>query len=157
MLQGSSLVAAYLPPLSRSRTSGVLRRSRYWSNQQVETLPVCRVSPRNARDVPATLLVTSFFQCQFAVKSGGHAAFAGASHIQNGITIDLVKLRQVKVSEDRALTRVGAGNRWLDVYSKLDKQDLSVVGGWVADIGIGGLTLGGEYSNSLDKEPMING
>ena len=97
------------------------------------------------------MLVTSFFQCQFAVKSGGHAAFAGASNIQNGITIDLINLKQVKVSDDRTLTRVGVGNRWLDVYSKLDKQGLSVVGGRVADIGVGGLTLGGEYSISLHQ------
>ena len=131
-------------------------QSRYWSNQQLETKPFCRVSPRNARDVAATLLVTSFFQCQFAVKSGGHAAFAGASNIQSGVTIDLVNLDQVKVSKDSTLTRVGAGNRWLDVYSKLDQQGLSVVGGRVADIGVGGLTLGGGYSTSLDEKPVIN-
>ena len=90
------------------------------------------------------LLVSTFFQCPFAVKSGGHAAFAGASNIQGGVTIDLVNLNQVQVSSDKTLTRVGAGNRWLDVYSKLDLQQLSVVGGRVADIGVGGLTLGGK-------------
>lgn len=120
------------------------QQSRYWSSQQAETQPVCRVSPSNAVEVAVTLLVTTFLQCPFAVKSGGHAAFEGASNIQGGVTIDLVNLKQVQVSADQSLTHVGAGNRWLDVYSKLDLQHLSVVGGRVADIGVGGLTLGGE-------------
>lgn len=46
------------------------------------------------------------------------------------------------------MTKVGAGNRWLDVYSKLDPMGLSVVGGRVAEIGVGGLTLGGEDSGT---------
>ena len=78
------------------------------------------------------------------MKSGGHAAFAGASNIQDGVTIDLNDLRQVEVIQDESVTKVGAGNRWLDVYSRLDPMGLSVVGGRVADIGVGGLILGGE-------------
>ena len=92
------------------------------------------------------LLVSQFFQCPFAVKSGGHAAFAGASNIEGGITIDLAQLKEINVSDDRTLTRVGAGNRWGDVYSQLDPMQLSVVGGRVAGIGVGGLTLGGGIS-----------
>lgn len=120
------------------------QQSRYWANQQAETQPACRLAPNKAEEVAATLLITSFFQCPFSVKSGGHAAFVGASNIQGGVTIDLVNLNQLQVSADRTLTQVGAGNRWLDVYSHLDLQQLSVVGGRVADIGVGGLTLGGE-------------
>ncbi|CAO1601842.1 hypothetical protein XANCAGTX0491_005478 [Xanthoria calcicola] len=122
------------------------QQNRYWSLQQLETLPVCRVTPQIAIDVAITLLVTQFFYCPFAVKSGGHAAFAGASNIQGGITVDLSSLTQVEVSKDGTVTKVGAGNRWLDVYSKLDPIGLSVVGGRVADIGVGGFTLGGGVS-----------
>ncbi|KAL8752367.1 MAG: hypothetical protein Q9199_005784 [Rusavskia elegans] len=122
------------------------QQSRYWSLQQLETLPTCRVTPQIAIDVAITLLITQYFDCPFAVKSGGHAAFAGASNIQGGITIDLGSLRQVEVSKDKTVTKVGAGNRWLDVYSKLDPMGLSVVGGRVAEIGVGGLTLGGGVS-----------
>ncbi|KAL8846137.1 MAG: hypothetical protein Q9221_008754 [Calogaya cf. arnoldii] len=124
----------------------IQQQGRYWSLQQLQTLPTCRVTPQSAVDVAITLLITQFFSCPFAVKSGGHAAFAGASNIQDGITIDLSKLRQVEVSKDRTVTKVGAGNRWLDVYSKLDVMGLSVVGGRVAHIGVGGLTLGGGVS-----------
>lgn len=91
-----------------------------------------------------TLLIVHFFGCQFAVKSGGHAAFKGASNIDSGITIDLKNLKQIAVSADRSSTKVGAGNHWADVYSRLEPLGLSVVGGRVANIGVGGLTLGGK-------------
>jgi len=120
--------------------------SRYWSQQQALTIPTCRVSPACAEEVSITLLVLRIQQCQFAVKSGGHAAFTGASNINGGITIDLVALNQVTVSSDQKQTSIGPGNRWVDVYSKLEPRNLSVIGGRVADIGVGGLTLGGGIS-----------
>jgi len=117
----------------------------YWSNQQTETSPACRILPKSAKDVAAAFLVTKFLSCPFAVKSGGHGAFAGASNIQDGVTIDLRNVDEIEVNKDRNLTHVGTGNTWGDVYSKLDPQKLSVVGGRVAAIGVGGLTLGGEH------------
>ncbi len=92
-----------------------------------------------------TLLITSFLSCPFAVKSGGHAASAGASNIQGGVTIDLRQLNEVQVTKNNTLTRVGAGNKWGVVYQQLDANKLSVIGGRVSDIGVGGLTLGGAY------------
>lgn len=85
-------------------------------------------------------------QCQFAVKSGGHAAFSGASNINGGLTIDLINLNQVTLSADHTQASIGPGNRWFDVYSALEPKGLTVIGGRVADIGVGGLTLGGGMS-----------
>jgi FAD/FMN-containing dehydrogenase len=62
------------------------------------------------------------------------------------VTIDLVNLNQITVSADKKQVSIGPGNRWLGVYSKLDKLGLSVVGGRIEDIGVGGLTLGGGIS-----------
>jgi FAD/FMN-containing dehydrogenase len=80
------------------------------------------------------------------VKSGGHAAFTGASNINGGLTIDLLKLNQISVSPDRTQTSVGPGSTWFDVYSQLEGEGLSVIGGRVSGIGVGGLTLGGGIS-----------
>jgi FAD/FMN-containing dehydrogenase len=55
-------------------------------------------------------------------------------------------LNELQVSEDKSVTRVGPGNRWLDVYEYLTPQGLSVIGGRDAEIGVGGLTLGGGIS-----------
>ena len=118
----------------------------YWSLQQSTTSPYCRVFPLSAEEVSIVIRVLKKFQCQFAVKSGGHAAFEGASNSEGGVTIDLVSLNEITTSEDQTVTSLGPGNRWIDVYRTLDLMNLSVVGGRVADIGVGGLTLGGGIS-----------
>ena len=94
----------------------------------------------------AIVVLAKRTECKFAVKSGGHAAFAGASNIQDGITIDLQYLNKLTVSGDKTVTRVGPGNRWIDVYEYLTPKELSVVGGRVAEIGVGGLIMGGGIS-----------
>ena len=80
------------------------------------------------------------------MKAGGHAAFRGASNIEGGVTIDLANLNQITLSADKSQVSLGPGNRWLDVYTKLERHGLSVVGGRIEDIGVGGLTLGGGIS-----------
>jgi FAD/FMN-containing dehydrogenase len=87
-------------------------------------------------------------QCPFAVKSGGHAAFAGASNIQGGITINFAKINEVSLSVNKDIASIGPGNTWFDVYSALEPEDLTVIGGRVAAIGVGGLTLGGKAPKS---------
>ena len=114
--------------------------------QQASAEPICRFSPTSAPDVSVAVLTNRVAQCEFAVKSGGHAAFYGASNINGAMTIDLISLNQVTVSPDQTQTSVGPGNRWVDVYSKLETMGISVIGGRVSDIGVGGLTLGGGIS-----------
>ena len=80
------------------------------------------------------------------MKSGGHASFAGASNIDRGVTIDLLNLTSLKISSDRKQVSVGTGLRWGQVYLELDAVGLSVIGGRNAEIGVGGLTLGGGIS-----------
>ena len=117
----------------------------YWSLRQAETHPACRAAPKSAKEVAIAYLAAATFRCNFAVKGGGHAAFAGASSINNGLTIDLENLNTMTVNSDKNVTAIGTGNRWIDVYEYLTPQNLSVVGGRVSDIGVSGLTLGGKY------------
>ncbi|KAI4128306.1 MAG: hypothetical protein LQ338_002805 [Usnochroma carphineum] len=122
------------------------QQSSYWSNQQVETQPACRVLPKSSKQAAVAYLVTATFQCKFAVKGGGHAAFGGGSSVQGGITIDLQNLKSITVNADKTVIQVGAGNRWINVYEYLTPKNLSVIGGRVSDIGVSGLTLGGGIS-----------
>jgi hypothetical protein len=122
------------------------QESRYWSQQQETTNATCRVAPTQSIDVACTLHVLKLVGCQFAVKSGGHGAFVGASNINGGVTIDLLNMNEISISADGKQTSYGTGNRWIDVYKKIEGQGLAVVGGRVADIGVGGLTLGGGIS-----------
>ncbi|KAF2726626.1 FAD binding domain-containing protein [Polyplosphaeria fusca] len=118
----------------------------YWSVQQASVDPRCVFRPAEARQVSALVLLSRLSQCPFAVKSGGHAAFAGASSIQGGITVSLSRFNQVSLSENKQSATIGPGNVWYDVYTALEPHQVTVIGGRVAGIGVGGLTLGGGIS-----------
>ncbi|KAK9490787.1 FAD binding domain-containing protein [Lipomyces doorenjongii] len=115
----------------------------FWSQQQETTTPKCIFQPSSTIEVSSALLLAELFSCPFAVKSDGHAAFVGLSSIQNGLNIDLSPLNSLNLSKDLIVVSVGAGNRWVDVYPYLLQYNISVVGGRVLDIGVGGLTTGG--------------
>ncbi|WPH03221.1 Hypothetical protein R9X50_00609800 [Acrodontium crateriforme] len=138
-LHGDQVVAANTTLFAEHQTG-------YWATQQRNQAPTCFVQPTSADDVSTIIQVARLAECPFAVKSGGHSAFAGSANIQGGITILLKGLDEITVSDDKTVTRTGTGNRWIDVYENLQKRQLSVVGGRVAEIGTGGLTLGGGIS-----------
>ena len=70
--------------------------------------------------------------------------WAGAANQAGGVTIDLAGLNAIDVSLDQTRTGIGPGNRWVDVYSKLESLGLAVPGGRVSTVGVGGLVTGGE-------------
>ena len=114
-----------------------------WDGKQQDLIPACRVEPASTKDVSHVLKAVTDEGCHFAIKSGGHARDTGFSNADAGVTIDLVRMAGVELSKDKKSVKVGAGAQWLDVYSTLEKDGLSVVGGRVSDVGVGGLTLGG--------------
>ncbi|KAL4887813.1 hypothetical protein BDV59DRAFT_189845 [Aspergillus ambiguus] len=120
--------------------------SSYWSVQQEEVQPHCVFKPGKASDVSVLVLLSRLTQCPFAAKSGGHAAFAGASSSPGGITVWLKDINAVTLNSDKSIASVGPGNTWTDVYSALESHGLAVIGGRVSEIGVGGLTTGGGIS-----------
>lgn len=118
----------------------------YWSQQQEQVDPYCIFTPTQAEQVSVQVLLSRLTQCPFAIKSGGHAAFAGASSIEGGITLSLQNFNQITPSADKTSALLGPGNRWHDVYVALQPQNIEVIGGRVSAIGVGGLTLGGGIS-----------
>ncbi|RMZ70392.1 fad binding domain-containing [Pyrenophora seminiperda CCB06] len=118
----------------------------FWSRQQREIAPKCVFKPEKASDVSTVVLIARLTQCKFAAKSGGHSAVPGGSNIQDGITISFERMNQTVVSNDKKSVSFQPGQVWYDVYTKLDKDNLAIIGGRVSDVGVGGLTLGGGIS-----------
>ncbi|KAK8130623.1 hypothetical protein PG999_003003 [Apiospora kogelbergensis] len=118
----------------------------YWSALQSDVHPSCVFKPAAPEAVSVLVLLSRLAQCPFAVKSGGHAAFAGASSIDGGITVSFQNLRGVALSADKKVASVQPGNTWGAVYAALEKDDVAVIGGRMRDIGVGGLTTGGGIS-----------
>ena len=122
-------------------------QSSYYSGQESDLQPGCIFQPRD------TIEVSQFVKLiggghgapasQFAVRSGGHTIWGGAANIDGGITVDLRCLNTLTVSADRKVASIGAGVVWSDIYPQLVPQNLTVMGGRVSGIGVGGFTTGG--------------
>jgi FAD/FMN-containing dehydrogenase len=104
----------------------------YWAAQQGALNPGCIFEPSSTVEVSSLVLISRLTQCPFAVKGGGHAAFASASSIEGGITVSMKKFNTVAASKDKQFANVGPGNLWIDVYETLEKPGLGVVGGRVS-------------------------
>ena len=107
------------------------QNAQYWAKQQLAVIPCCTFTPTKPYEVSSLVLISRLSQCPFATKSGGHAAFPGASSIEGGITLDLADFTTRKLSGDKTTVAIGPGNRWIDVYNYLTPYNLTVVGGRV--------------------------
>ncbi|KKZ68374.1 hypothetical protein EMCG_05960 [[Emmonsia] crescens] len=105
------------------------------------------------------MLVITEVNCTFAVKSGGHATFPGASNIQDGMTFDMRSINEITISPDRKTRVLGTGNTWYALYKALEVHNLTAVGARAADVGVGGQILGAvldAYVNlgrNISKDP----
>lgn len=57
-------------------------------------------------------------------------------------------MNQLDYNAKTKTVAVGTGLRWEEVYPYLDQFNVTVVGGRVPAVGVGGLILGGSFSNS---------
>lgn len=58
-------------------------------------------------------------------------------------------MNKVEVSKSSQTVYVGGGAQWMDVYKHVEAENLLVVGGRVADVGVGGLLTGGKRDVSI--------
>ncbi|KAE9370896.1 FAD-binding domain-containing protein [Stipitochalara longipes BDJ] len=107
----------------------------------------CFVKTQNTQEVALALKIVTLFQTPFAIRAGGHSANPGFASVESGILIDLSSLNDIFLSPDHEVVSVGPGAKWGTVYEELEKHELTVVGGRVADVGVGGLITGGGMSH----------
>lgn len=69
--------------------------------------------------------------------------------MSDGVTIDLRGLNSIDVNEGASEVSIGTGVSWEEVYRRLDPLGLAVTGGRHSQVGVGGLTLGGETTVSV--------
>lgn len=91
----------------------------------------------------------------FAIRSGGHSPMPFDASIDFGVCISLENLYKVSYDADTELASLGSGARWGAVYTELDKYNVTVVGGRIMDVGVGGLTLESGLSYLIDLYGLV--
>ena len=76
------------------------------------------------------------------MKGGGHSLNPDFSST-TGVQITMVRFNEVNVNSEAGTVDIGTGLTGDEVYSILDAQNLTIVGGRVTGIGLAGFILGG--------------
>jgi hypothetical protein len=120
---------------------GYAEAVRVWNGGVVER-PALVVQPGDAAGVAAAVRYASAQGLALSVRGGGHH-IAGTSLVDGGLTVDLSRLTRVTVDPAAGTATVGGGCRLKDVDRETQRHGLAVPLGFISDVGVGGLTLGG--------------
>ena len=104
--------------------------------------PACIVQPSTSDELRDLVQSLVNGNVSFAIRSGGHSPSPDAANIENGILVDLSAFQQIDYDPAISTVTVGTGLKWGDVYHSLDQHNVTVVGGRVLSVGVGGLILG---------------
>jgi FAD/FMN-containing dehydrogenase len=117
-------------------------RARLCFNLLVDRRPAAIARCANAGDVATALDFAQHHSLEVAVRGGGHNP-AGHCAVDDGLVIDLSRMRKVEVDVDARLARSEGGATWLDFDAATQTRGLVTPGGVVGSTGVAGLALGG--------------
>ncbi|UYM06384.1 FAD-binding oxidoreductase [Solicola gregarius] len=105
--------------------------------------PALVVRPRDAGEVAAAIEYARAADLVLSVRSGGHSVLGSGTNT-GGLVLDLTHLDAVDVVDPATrIVSVGGGANWGQVATTLAPYGLGLTAGDTADVGVGGLTLGG--------------
>ena len=127
-------------------------------NGMIDRRPGLIAQCSGAADVIAAVNFARTHGLLVAVRGGGHS-WPGHSVCDDGLVIDLSRMRGVRVDLATKTVRAQGGALWGDVDHESQAFGLATPGGVVSTTGIGGLTLGGgsqtwlirKYGSSADN------
>ena len=127
-------------------TSYASAQSSYYSGQERNIKPNCILMPTTTAEVSEfvkTMIPRQARDARFAIRGGGHTLWSEAANIDGGVTVDMRLMNQIVLSTDNKVASLGAGGRWHDVYHQLTPYNVTVMGGRVGSLGVGGFLSGG--------------
>ncbi len=111
-------------------------------NRMVDRRPAAVVRPARPEDVVAALRFAREHDLPIAVRGGGHS-IPGLSTCDDGIVIDLSRMRGAKVDAEQRVARVAGGSLLGELDEAAQAAGLVCPVGVVSHTGVAGLTLGG--------------
>jgi FAD/FMN-containing dehydrogenase len=113
-------------------------------NATAARVPALVIQPASARDVAAAVGFAREHGILLSVKGGGHN-IAWTSIADSGLTLDMSRMRYVTVDPGAEVAHVGPGCLLQDVDRATQEHRLATVLGFVSEVGVSGLTLGGGF------------
>ena len=111
-------------------------------NAMIDRRPAVIVEPSDDTEVGRAIRFAREHDLAIGVRGGGHSV-AGHGLVDDGLVVDLRRMRRVAVDPMRRRASAGGGANWEDFDNATQAHGLAVTGGTFVDTGIAGLTLGG--------------
>ncbi|HZP91064.1 MAG TPA: FAD-binding oxidoreductase, partial [Actinomycetota bacterium] len=111
-------------------------------NAMIDRRPAVVVRAVNAGDVIAAVGFARERGLDLAIRGGGHSV-PGFGTCDDGVVIDLSRMRGVRVDPASRTARAEGGATWGDVNAATHAFGLATTGGIISTTGVAGLTLGG--------------
>jgi FAD/FMN-containing dehydrogenase len=116
----------------------------YWSIGCAALKPTCVIYPRSAQQMSTVVKALKESDEPYAIKSGGHNPNKWMASVQGGPLISTALLNEVVYNRPSQTVRFGPGQSWENITDALQTYGVTVVGGRIGNVGVGGYMLGGE-------------
>ena len=128
--------------LLRPGEGTIYEEARKVYNGMIDRRPAIIVRCVDVADVMAAVNFGRDQKLAVAVRGGGHSG-PGWGIVDDGLVIDLSRMRGVRVDPEARTVRVEGGAKWGDVDHATHPFGMATPSGFISSTGVGGLTLGG--------------
>jgi FAD/FMN-containing dehydrogenase len=125
---------------------------RVW-NGMIDKRPAAIARCADAEDVATAVRFATEHDLPLAVRGGGHNV-AGTAMVDDGLVIDLSRMRAVHLDTAGRTVHVQGGATWADVDRVTAPLGLATTGGVVSETGVAGLALSGGVSHQRRRDGM---
>lgn len=138
---GPSAISGFAGRLLQPGDHGYEEARAVW-NGAIDRRPAWIARCGTVGDVVAALRFARERDLPITVRGGGHGV-AGTAVCDDGLVIDLSRMKDIQVQATARTARAGGGMLWGELDAATQAFGLATTGGVVSHTGIGGLTLGG--------------
>ncbi len=119
-------------------------------NAMIDKQPGLIAYCTNEKDVMKAVRFARDYQLDVAIRGGGHSG-AGLGVCDDGLCIDLSRMKKIRVNQQSRTVKVEGGCTWGEVDQATHAYGLALPSGIISTTGVAGLTLGGGHGHLSRK------